>query len=67
MDTEEVLRNKGYKSISDADIELGEQKAKLEAAEAFLRDGDPVDRVARVLKLPLETVQSIADRIAKPA
>ncbi|MCQ2124919.1 MAG: Rpn family recombination-promoting nuclease/putative transposase [Fibrobacter sp.] len=71
MDTEEVLRNKGYKSISDADIELGEQrgieKTKLEDAEAFLRDGDPVDRVARVLKLPLETVQAIADRIAKPA
>lgn len=43
------------------------ESALLRAAEAFLRDGDPVDRVARVLKLPLETVQAIADRIAKPA
>ncbi|MCQ2124921.1 MAG: Rpn family recombination-promoting nuclease/putative transposase [Fibrobacter sp.] len=45
----------------------GKEEGKLEDAEALLRDGDPVDRVARVLKLPLETVQAIADRIAKPA
>lgn len=45
----------------------GKEEGKLEDAEAFLRDGDPVDRVARVLKLPLETVQAISDRIAKEA
>lgn len=45
----------------------GKQEQAVESAEAFLRDGDPVDRVARVLKLPLETVQAISDRIAKEA
>ncbi|MCQ2091998.1 MAG: Rpn family recombination-promoting nuclease/putative transposase [Fibrobacter sp.] len=42
----------------------GREEARLGDAEAFLRDGDSVDRVARVLKLPLEKVQELADKIA---
>ncbi|MCQ2108980.1 MAG: Rpn family recombination-promoting nuclease/putative transposase [Fibrobacter sp.] len=42
----------------------GKNEAKYEAAEAFLREGDPAERVARVLKLPLEKVQELADKIA---
>ncbi|PWJ57287.1 hypothetical protein BGX12_15613, partial [Fibrobacter sp. UWR4] len=44
--------------------EEGRDEARLGDAEAFLRDGDSVDRVARVLKLPLEKVQELADKIA---
>ncbi len=42
----------------------GKNEAKYEAAEAFLREGAPAERVARVLKLPLEKVQELADKIA---
>lgn len=41
----------------------GENKARLEDAEALLREGDSVERVARVLKLPVEKVQELADKI----
>ncbi|SHL25115.1 hypothetical protein SAMN05720468_1191, partial [Fibrobacter sp. UWEL] len=41
----------------------GENKGLLKAAEAFLREGDSVERVARVLKLPTEKVQELADKI----
>ena len=42
----------------------GFKEGREDSAEAFLREGDSVERVARVLKLPLEKVQEIADRIA---
>lgn len=42
----------------------GREEGRTEGAEAFLREGDSVERVARILKLPLEKVQEIADRIA---
>ncbi len=42
----------------------GREEANLGAAEALLRDNDPVERVSRVLKLPLEKVQELADKIA---
>ncbi|MCQ2280963.1 MAG: hypothetical protein MJZ49_09250, partial [Bacteroidales bacterium] len=42
----------------------GRDEANLSAAEALLRDNDPVERVSRVLKLPLEKVQELADKIA---
>lgn len=42
----------------------GREEARLSDAEAFLREGDSVERVARVLKLPLEKVQELADKIA---
>ncbi|SHK89319.1 hypothetical protein SAMN05720468_1091, partial [Fibrobacter sp. UWEL] len=41
----------------------GENKARLEDAEALLREGDSVERVARVLKLPVEKVKELADKI----
>ncbi|MCQ2092774.1 MAG: hypothetical protein MJY85_08865 [Fibrobacter sp.] len=42
----------------------GREEANLSAAEALLRDNDTVERVSRVLKLPLEKVQELADKIA---
>ena len=42
----------------------GKNEGKNEAAEAFLREGESAERVARVLKLPLEKVQELADKIA---
>jgi|GEM_PF-2096142 len=41
----------------------GKDEARYEDSEALLRDGLPVDRVARVLKLPVEKVQELADKI----
>ncbi len=43
----------------------GRDEARLSDAEALLRDNDPVERVSRVLKLPLEKVQELADKIAE--
>ncbi|MCQ2090768.1 MAG: hypothetical protein MJY93_11065 [Fibrobacter sp.] len=42
----------------------GREEANLSAAEAFLRYGDSVEKVSLVLKLPLEKVQELADKIA---
>ena len=42
----------------------GREEANLSAAEVLLRDNDTVERVSRVLKLPLEKVQELADKIA---
>ncbi|MCQ2105403.1 MAG: Rpn family recombination-promoting nuclease/putative transposase [Fibrobacter sp.] len=42
----------------------GCEETKFSDAEALLRDNDPVERVSRVLKLPLEKVQELADKIA---
>ncbi len=41
----------------------GKDEARYEDAEAFLREGDSIERVARVLKLPVEKVQELADKI----
>lgn len=42
----------------------GRDEARLSDAEAFLRYGDSVEKVSLVLKLPLEKVQELADKIA---
>ena len=44
--------------------EEGREETRISDAEAFLREGDSVERVARVLKLPLEKVQELANKIA---
>ena len=42
----------------------GREEARLGDAEALLRYGDSVEKVSLVLKLPLEKVQELADKIA---
>ncbi len=44
--------------------EEGRDEARLGDAEALLRYGDSVEKVSLVLKLPLEKVQELADKIA---
>lgn len=41
------------------------ENARLKAAEALLCDGDSVERIVRVLQIPLEQVQKIANKIAR--
>ena len=43
--------------------EKGIEKGKLEAARDFLEFGDSVEKVAKVLKLPLEKIKEIKDSL----
>lgn len=44
-------------------LEKGIEQGKYEAARSFLEFGDPVEKVAKVLKLSIERVQEIKDSL----
>ena len=44
-------------------ITIGEERAKLEAARNMLLENDSVEKVARCLVIPLETVQQLAEQL----
>jgi predicted transposase/invertase (TIGR01784 family) len=58
----DLKQTKFYQEAFEEGEEVGEQKARLEAIPAFLKEGVSVEQIARALKLPLEVVQKVADQ-----
>ncbi len=53
-------------NLHDYDImEEGKLQAKLEAARNMLMENVPIDKIANWQDLPLETVQQLAEELAK--
>ena len=52
-----------YRSDLSAAENHGRSEAKLEAARNMLLENDPIEKVARCLALPLETVQHLANEM----
>ena len=63
MDSLEVIQNKGYVSIADADYNRGFSEgitdAKLEMAKAMLREGIPIDKIKIISGLSEEEIKNL--------
>ena len=49
---------KGMKKGMKKGMEKGMEKGKLEAARAMFAEGDSLDKIARITKIPLETLEA---------
>ena len=59
-----TARREGREEGREEGRKEGCEETKFSDAEALLRYGDSVEKVSLVLKLPLEKVQELADKIA---
>ncbi len=57
----------GMSAAENRGIAIGEERAKLEAARNMLLENDSVEKAARCLALPLETVQKLAEELKAKA
>ncbi len=63
MDSLEVIQNKGYVSIADADYNRGFSEgitdAKCEMAKAMLMEGIPIDKIRIISGLSEEEIKNL--------
>ena len=58
-----VKQEEAYEDGMNAGIEKGIHKNAIENAKNFLKEGIPVETIARCVGLPLEEVQTLADEL----
>ena len=56
-----VQRREAYREGLAEGIEQGAERNKIETAKKFLKEGLPVEQIARCTDLPLEKVQELAN------
>ena len=58
-----VQRREAYREGLAEGIEQGAERNKIETAKNFLKEGLPVEQIARCTDLPLEKVQELTKEI----
>ena len=56
-----VQRREAYREGLAEGIEQGAEQTKIETAKKLLKEGPPVEQIARCTDLPLEKVQELAN------
>ena len=61
--TWERQRAYDFQAGQEKGIVIGERQKAIENAKNFLKEGDPPEKIARCIGLPLEEVQKLAEEL----
>jgi len=70
FDQEKAVEQFGYEKMQEGHKEgrkEGDLSRARKTASNMLRDGDPIDKIARVLELPVDTIRSWSEEASAPA